>query len=263
MSTLSRPQVAALVLAAGGDPNVLTVVGIRGADGSNQIGTYDDEIYVISPVVFQGFKGNTDPSRSRAGSGFGGNKGMAHLVPGLYHAHVVGKHRGKYTALIQGRYSPGGEVTVRRDGNPPYLDKGWFGINIHHGSYNSTSSLGCQTVHPDQWSAFINLVLRELARLGQKVVPYLLHDNSGVVPSTGLEVRRTGTLNNGVEGEPVRQMQHKLNIWAAAQPTRPFAPLVEDGDFGDGTEAAVKLFQKAKGLDDDGVAGTKTLGALG
>lgn len=263
MTALTRSQVAAMIVAAGGDPNVLTIVGIRGADGSNEIGKYDDLIIAFSPTIYHEFKGNTDPSRARAGSGFGANKGMAHLVPGLYHAHVVGKHRGKYTALIQGRYSPGGEVTVRRDGSPPYLDKGWFGINIHKGSYNSTSSLGCQTVHPDQWSTFINLVLRELTRLGQKVVPYLLHDNSGAAPSTGLEVRRTGTLNKGVEGETVRVLQQKLNDWAATVQPRPFAPLVEDGDFGDGTEAAVVAFQKAKGLDDDGVAGPKTLGALG
>lgn len=36
----------------------------------------------------------------------------------------------------------------------------------------------------------------------------------------------------------------------------------QDGNFGTGTQNAVKAFQKAKGLDDDGIAGKLTLEAL-
>ena len=47
-------------------------------------------------------------------------------------------------------------------------------INIHRGGYNTTSSLGCQTIHPSQWEAFIALAYLEMDRAGQKTIPYLL-----------------------------------------------------------------------------------------
>ena len=64
-------------------------------------------------------------------------------------------------------------------------------------------------------------------------------------------------LKNGSEGEDVRQLQTNLirlgydcGKWGA------------DGDFGDGTELALKAFQRDHGLADDGVFGPKTLSAM-
>ncbi len=64
-------------------------------------------------------------------------------------------------------------------------------------------------------------------------------------------------LRNGCEGEDVKQLQTDLirlsydcGKWGA------------DGDFGDGTELAVKAFQRDHGLSADGIAGPKTLAAL-
>jgi hypothetical protein len=61
-----------------------------------------------------------------------------------------------------------------------YEDTGsGFGINIHRGSYNGTSSEGCQTIHPDQWQTFISMATDHMKRLhGAKykstVVPHIL-----------------------------------------------------------------------------------------
>jgi peptidoglycan hydrolase-like protein with peptidoglycan-binding domain len=57
-------------------------------------------------------------------------------------------------------------------------------------------------------------------------------------------------LKRGLKGEPVKMLQAKLGV-----PT--------DGDFGPGTEKAVKEFQASKGLKADGIAGPDTFTAMG
>lgn len=154
------------------------VVGVRGyykdtmgKPGVNDRGIYDDALFILGvDGTFASFNANTDPSAYRKGRGTGGAKGMADLKPGLYLSHRLGLHRGKYMALIQ----TGGPVTVIRDGTPDYEDTGWFGINIHKGGYNTTSSLGCQTIYPDQWPAFISLAQNEMHKNNMAVMPYLL-----------------------------------------------------------------------------------------
>jgi lysozyme len=160
----------------------LVVVGIRGyyrdsmgAPGVNDRGIYDDALFLDTPDSFATFNGNTDPSRVRTGHGTGTAKGMAVLNEGLWYVHKFALHNGKYLALCQ-RLA---QVTVTRDGTPPYQDTGMFGINIHKGGYNTTSSLGCQTVHPDQWPAFIEMAVDHAkrwhgARWNDVVIPYAL-----------------------------------------------------------------------------------------
>lgn len=160
------------------------VAGIRGyyrntfgAPGINDRGLYDDALFLSSPLGYAAWNGNTDPSRVRKGRGTGAGKGMAVLRPGLWFAHRFGLHRGQYLALVQ----TGGPVTVLRDGDPPYPDSGLFGINIHRGGWSTTSSLGCQTVHPAQWPAFIALA-QDLAKRHfgaawkRTTIPYALFD---------------------------------------------------------------------------------------
>jgi hypothetical protein len=163
----------------------LIVTGIRGyykntmgAPGVNDRGIYDDALFIDTPSVTAAYNGNTDPSRYKKGRGTGENKGMAVLKPGAWFAHQFDLHNGKYLALCQ----RAAVVTVIRDGDPPYEDTGWFGINIHRGSYNATSSLGCQTIHPDQWPSFIGLAVDQSKRYygqnwKQKIVPYILLDH--------------------------------------------------------------------------------------
>lgn len=173
----------------------LLVLGLRGyyasaEGGENQIGIYDDAIVLVSPLEQLGCNGNTDPSKHRIGHGDGAAKGMASLkAPQVCYAHVLGMHHPDkstgYPALVQ----RAGHVTVIRDGTPPYEDTGDFGINIHRGGYGTTSSEGCQTIHPDQWLGFWSTLV-ELAKSHfgpahwwqSAVVPYVLVDVTKGMP---------------------------------------------------------------------------------
>lgn len=155
----------------------VVVVGIRGyykdtmgKPGVNDRGIYDDAIFLVGPDHFSSYNGNTDPSGYRKGWGTGASKGMASLKAGLYRAYKLDMHNGQYPALCQ----RADVVTVVRDGEPNYEDTGWFGINIHRGGDGTTSSLGCQTIPPSQWSSFMENVKRLLREHNQTVVPYLL-----------------------------------------------------------------------------------------
>jgi len=178
---LSASELEALIPADLLAERVLAV-GIRGfyrdemgAAGVNDRGIYDDAIFLHTPSVTAAFNANTDPSSYRKGNGTGAAKGMASLMPGVWRVYRFDLHRGKYLALCQ----RAGVVTVTRDGNPPYPDTGMFGINIHRGAYTGTSSLGCQTIHPDQWDSFITLAVDQAKRYfagdwKRVVIPYVL-----------------------------------------------------------------------------------------
>ena len=175
----SRPQQAkektlAMVIRAGIEDRV-ALVGVRGyyADsmglkGKNDRGIYDDAIVLLSPSVHATFNANTDPSVYR--------KGIAVLKTGVHRFrkgnHGIGKPDGGYPALRPANAKE--ELPVARDKEG---DSMGVAINIHRGSYNSTSSAGCQTIYPSQWNGFINLVYSEMARYNQKTIPYLLVEN--------------------------------------------------------------------------------------
>lgn len=63
------------------------------------------------------------------------------------------------------------------------------------------------------------------------------------------------SLKEGMNGDAVRALQKRLKALGYYTGT-------VDGDYGAGTVAAVTAFQKANGLNADGIAGTKTLNAL-
>jgi lysozyme len=171
----SRPQqkreFSEKYLRKAGVTDQLALLGVRGyfkdtmgEIGKNDRGIYDDAIFVISPSAYVSFNANTDPSYYR--------DGVAVLLPGLYRyrkgKHGISKGSG-YPALRPATKDEA--LPVMRDGKG--ISTGYH-INIHRGSNNSTSSLGCQTIPPSQWMAFQTLVYEQMDRYSQTTIPYLL-----------------------------------------------------------------------------------------
>lgn len=166
---LSESEVRAIVEANGADAGKVCVVAIRGyrldsmgKPGENDRGQYDDAHFIVTPDFLGRFNGNTDPSRFRKGAGTGAGKGMGVLVPGVW-IFGAGTHRGQ---LAFRQCVP---FTLRRDGNPPYLDTGYFGINWHVGGDAHTHSAGCQTNPPREYSVLRPLLYKLLDKWGNPI----------------------------------------------------------------------------------------------
>lgn len=72
--------------------------------------------------------------------------------------------------------------------------------------------------------------------------------------------RADDILKSGENGSDVKHVQELLNKFGYRDSHG--NPLVTDGDFGQKTREAVQAFQRAHGLEDDGVIGAKTIEAL-
>ncbi|MGH8082812.1 MAG: XVIPCD domain-containing protein [Lysobacter sp.] len=79
-------------------------------------------------------------------------------------------------------------------------------------------------------------------------------------PAKPVDAMADGKLKLGEEGKSVTALQERLNELGFRDAKG--HPLKPDGDFGANTKHAVEAFQRAHGLNDDGVAGPKTLDAL-
>lgn len=133
-----------------------------GKAGANDRGLYDDAIFVVGPEIFVSYNANTDPSAFR--------KGVATLAPG-WHPYKPGNHGisrpgGGYPAFRPA--TPGEKLPVYRDGEKGISKTPGEAINIHRGGYTTTSSLGCQTIHPAQWDSFYALVRMGMRQAGVK-----------------------------------------------------------------------------------------------
>jgi hypothetical protein len=168
------------------EPDKMFLVGVRGyykeslgATPLNERGIYDDAMLLVSPYVFATFNANTDPSIARPN--------IATLKPGFYQVHKFDMHRPAGGFHHEAICQRAGTVTVIRDGNPPITDSGRFGINIHKGRVNTTSSEGCQTIYPTQWVAFYNLAKEQAIRTNPEVnfrdiiITYILIENNGEI----------------------------------------------------------------------------------
>lgn len=152
----------------------VALLGVRGYRrdtmgrvGVNDVGMYDDAIFLRWPGAMLACNANCDPSRIGWNSAVG--KPFAQLKTGIW-PFIRGKHKGEYDALRQpyeeqaanlGLPNHGHFTVLRDDGKGQrYEDEGYHAINIHHGSTYGTSSWGCQTLPPPEWPDFIAAVYR-------------------------------------------------------------------------------------------------------
>jgi lysozyme len=154
------------------------VCGVRGyyfdsmgKEGANDRGIYDDALFVVGPETFAAFNANNDPSAFK--------KGVASLLTGCYPYkagnHGISRPDGGYPAFRPATKNEA--LPVKRDGETSIPGKrDGIAINIHRGGVNSTSSLGCQTIRPDQWSAFYALTRSEMKKAGLNTFWYILLD---------------------------------------------------------------------------------------
>ncbi len=90
---------------------------------------------------------------------------------------------------------------------------------------------------------------------GEGTRAMLYSANAQVFRPTPSPTATPGLLKKGDNGESVRMLQSRLKELG-------FYDGVIDGDFGGGTEEAVRLFQRQHGLDVDGIAAQKTFAVL-
>ncbi|MEP2704098.1 MAG: lysozyme [Roseibium sp.] len=153
-----------------------------GRPGVNDRGVYDDAIFVVEPGAVHNFNGNTDPSRSKPGIAQLKAPQAVLYKPGL---HGFSRRNGPYPAFRQA-----GPCTVIRDvsGEDTDRNKGsFFWINLHRGGNTTTSSAGCQTVPPHQWTEFKYLIDGVLKKHGQKDFYYVLVDEDNKTEEAPIE----------------------------------------------------------------------------
>lgn len=147
-----------------------------GQSGKNDVGIYDDAIFIVDPFGFTPWNANTDPSRFGWNAGAG--KYMARLKTGVWTYRPLKHHASRpdgYMAFGHGD----SEVTVERmsaDGEIHNEETGCFGINLHRGGVNGTSSEGCLTIPAEQWVSFHSSLNLALSKTGQKTFPLILID---------------------------------------------------------------------------------------
>ncbi|NBW10146.1 MAG: hypothetical protein EBR82_19170 [Caulobacteraceae bacterium] len=181
------------ILAQHGIPTAtepVAILGVRGyyrdtfgKHGVNDVGTYDDAMFLISPQPMIALNANTDPSRLGWNSGVG--KPFAVLQPGLWYFRR-GPHKAHPRALRQCTDEEAHNIGIPNEGHfkversygagdkRNFFESEYFAINIHPGGENTTSSWGCQTVPPSQFKQFIERVWGESIHARQNKIPYLL-----------------------------------------------------------------------------------------
>ena len=147
-----------------------------GAPGRNDLGIYDDAVLIVTSHGMTAWNANTDPSR--AGWNAGAGKYMARLAPGVWKFRRLKHHPAStdgYMAYGQGEY-PVTVQRLRQDLTIATTETGCFGINLHRGGLNGTSSEGCLTIPREQWDAFDKSLFHSLAAAASMAFQLILID---------------------------------------------------------------------------------------
>jgi lysozyme len=131
-----------------------------GKPGKGDRNTYDDAAWIMLGDRCVPYNFSTDPSAWR--------RGMATLKPGLWWM-IPGKHKAQSASGYEA-FRQWGNFTVIRDDQGEHT--GYFGINLHRGGFNGTSSEGCQTVPPLQWTDFRETIRKAL---GVSLLDFMKH----------------------------------------------------------------------------------------
>lgn len=195
MNTPKLSKAAALELIAPFNRTEKVIfLGIRGyfqdsmgVKDENDIGIYDDAIFIISPNYYGAFNGNTDPSKMTDTIAMvkanqvimftQGIHGVSHSTPAVIKQMQETKQNVPGNPRTYWAYRQASDVTVLRNGEE-HTDSpaNRFWTNLHCGGLWTTSSLGCQTVIKDQWPIFKNQGYAAMDLWKQKEVPYILID---------------------------------------------------------------------------------------
>ena len=142
----------------------------------NDVGMYDDAAFIVSALGFSAWNANTDPSRY--GWNAGAEKYMARLKPGVHTFRRLKHHASRpdgYMAFGQGE-RPVTVERIKQDGTIARTETGCFGINLHRGGVNGTSSEGCLTIPTGQWPMFDTTLTDILKKTGSPEFTLILID---------------------------------------------------------------------------------------
>lgn len=245
-----------------------------GTLNDNDPDSFNDRRMVIQildgvPAIIGNWEATTQPGSYYTESPMNPDKGAAIIRLGQYKAWQVGIHYGSgsdpHEALVQAA-----PITVYRDANQDYqrsgdkTDTGLFDIDQHWGydlPYNNVyyASAGCLVGRTrDGHREFMALIKKDRRyEINRNYLYYTaVISGSDLIQQTGGSSSPLQLLKEGSSGPIVKQLQQRLQ-------EKGFNPGSIDGVFGLGTKAAVRAFQKANGLEPDGIVGQQTWKALG